>query len=149
LFPLSWMQDTFDPLHRSEVKMTLQRTCHAQAALPVFCIFGLLASARPVWSEEVAHNYPTYARVEYVNDCVVRSGKLASLYQCSCAIDRIAQRLSYDSFVEASTFAKYSGLPGEGGAIFRDSDAAQGQTKLYRKLEADAWGACGLGAPPS
>src|SRR5688572_27294858 len=90
-------------------KMTLQRTCHAQAALPVFCIFGLLASARPVLSEQVANDYPTYARVEYVNDCVVRSGKLASLYQCSCAIDRIAQRLSYESFVEASTFAKYSG----------------------------------------
>ena len=128
--------------------MTLQRTCHAPFGLPLFCVFALLSSARLASSDQVTtHDYPTHARVEYVNDCVVKSGKLANLYPCSCVIDRIAQRLSYDSFVEASTFAKYSSLPGEGGAIFRDSDEARSQAKLYREVEADAWRACGLGAP--
>ena len=71
-------------------------------------------------------------------------GKLANLYQCSCAIDRIANSLSYDEFVEASTYAKYSGLPGEGGGIFRDSDQARTMAKRYREAEAEAYRSCGL-----
>jgi hypothetical protein len=127
--------------------MTMQRLCHARLGLPLLCIFCLLASAGPVRGDSVTHDYPTYARVEYVNDCIVKGGKLSNLYQCSCAIDRIAKRLSYDEFVEASTFAKYASLPGEGGAIFRDSQQARSQAKLYRELESDTWRACGLGAP--
>ena len=127
--------------------MTLQRSCHARARVPLVCVFLVLA-AGPVLGDPVAHDYPTVARVEYVNDCAAKGGKLANVYQCSCAIDRIAQRLSYDDFVEASTFAKYASLPGEGGGIFRDSERARSQAKLYRELEADAWRACGLGAPP-
>jgi hypothetical protein len=91
------------------------------------------------------NNYPTQARVEYVNECIASHGnKLSSLYQCSCALDMIATRLSYEDFVEASTFSKYSGLPGEGGAIFRDSDQARKMAKLYKELEADAFRTCGL-----
>ena len=127
--------------------MTLQRSCHARVRVPLVCIF-FVSSASPVVGDPVAHDYPTVARVEYVNDCVAKGGKLANLYQCSCAIDRIARRLSYDDFVEASTFAKYASLPGEGGGIFRDSERARSQAKLYRELEAGAWQACGLGAPP-
>jgi hypothetical protein len=127
--------------------MTLQRSCHARVSVPLVCIF-FVSAASPVLSDPATHEYPTHARVEYVNDCVAKGGKLANLYQCSCAIDRIAQRLSYDDFVEASTFARYASLPGEGGAIFRDSERARSQAKLYRELEAGAWQACGLGAPP-
>jgi hypothetical protein len=89
--------------------------------------------------------YPTYARVEYVQDCMGRNrGGLADLYKCSCAIDHIAAHLSYDDYVEASTFAHYSTLPGEGGGIFRDPQHAKEQASLYRKLEGDAYHACGL-----
>lgn len=91
------------------------------------------------------NDYPTAARVEYVNECIVRhDSRLSSLYQCSCVIDRIAARLKYDAFLEASTFARYASLPGEGGALFRDSDEARRQGKLYRDLEADAYRTCGL-----
>ena len=92
-----------------------------------------------------AAGYPTYARVEYVQDCMGRNrGGLADLYKCSCAIDHIAAHLSYDEYVEASTFAHYSTLPGEGGGIFRDPEHAKDQARLYRKLESDAYHACGL-----
>lgn len=107
---------------------------------------GLMcASVTPVLSEPPVHDYPTQARVEYVNECIATHGdRLSGVYQCSCTIDRIANRLSYDDFVEAITFSRYSGLPGEGGALFRDSERARKMAKLFRDLEAEALSACGL-----
>lgn len=93
------------------------------------------------------NDYPTSARVEYVQECVAKNGgNLAYLYKCSCAIDRMADHLTYDDFVEAQTFAHYSTLGGEGGGIFRDPDRAKERAKLFRTIEADAYRACGLKA---
>jgi hypothetical protein len=99
----------------------------------------------PAWSDPPMHDYPTIARVEYVQECIeTNGGIIANVYKCSCAIDWIAKKLTYDQFVEAQTFAKYSGLPGEGGALFRDSDEAKKKAKLFRTVEADAYKSCGL-----
>ena len=92
-----------------------------------------------------ANDYPTAARVEYVQECMTRNGgTLAELYKCSCVIDRLAEQLTYEEFVEASTFAHYAGLPGEGGGIFRDTAHARERAKLYLRLEAEAYRGCGL-----
>jgi hypothetical protein len=101
----------------------------------------------PASSDEDAptYNYPTQARVEYVNECIAKhEDSLANMYQCSCTIDRIANVLNYDEFVNAITFARYSGLPGEGGGIFRDSDNARATAKRFRELETQAQRECGL-----
>jgi hypothetical protein len=91
------------------------------------------------------HDYPTSARVEYVQECMLKNGgELAYLYKCSCAIDRIAKDLSYDDFVEWGTFARNTSLAGEKGGIFRDSDQARDKAKRYRDLETEAYRACGL-----
>lgn len=123
----------------------LQRPCHERmrAILLVTVLSaGLIA---PAGAAPPAHNYPTQARVEYVNDCVAKNGgKLSQVYQCSCVIDDIANTLDYDSFVEVATFARYSALPGEGGGIFRDSDEAKAKAKQFRELEKNAYRACGL-----
>ena len=55
--------------------------------------------------------------------------------------------MRYDEFVEASTFARYSTLPGEGGGIFRDTADAKEKAKAYRTLESQAFRACNLKAP--
>ena len=128
----------------------MQRLC--QQPLHLLILSGALFVSAALAADELAaqgpaptHDYPTQARVEYVNECIARhEGKLASLYQCSCVIDRMAEKLTYDKFVEAGTFAKYATLPGEGGGIFRDSDEARRLGKLYRDLEADSYRACGL-----
>jgi len=127
----------------------MQRLCHEHSGplLGTLCLCTLswsLSSA--VLADPPSHDYPTHARVEYVQECIAtHGGKLSNLYQCSCVIDQIANTLSYDDFVEAATFSKYSGLPGEGGALFRDSDHARKMAKLYRDTEADASRNCGLG----
>lgn len=126
--------------------LLLQRPCHVRtrallSGLALLC--GCIASAQGV---PPANNYPTTARVEFVNDCIARNGgKLSQLYQCSCVIDDIANTLSYDEFVEVQTFSKYATLPGEGGGIFRDSDEAKAKAKRYREIEKNAYRACGLG----
>jgi hypothetical protein len=116
---------------------------------------GACAAAGPAFGETPAsgadtatapaHDYPTVARVEYVNECIAKDGgQLAALYQCSCAIDRIANTLSYDDYVEESTYARYAALPGQGGAIFRDSEHARQLAKSFRDLESNSLRSCGI-----
>src|SRR5262249_29424148 len=116
-------------------------TAACAAALAAACL-----STGPTRADEPARNdYPTYARVQYVQDCAARAGgSQADLYKCACVIDKLAEHLTYDEFVEASTFAHYSTLPGEAGGIFRDPPEAKSESKRYRTLEADAYRACGL-----
>jgi hypothetical protein len=104
-----------------------------------------LGAATAAYADAPANNYPTIARVEYVQECMNRAGAhQGTMYQCACAIDRIADKLSYDDFVEASTFARYATLPGEGGGIFRDTDEAKKKAKLFRTLESEAFKACNV-----
>jgi len=109
---------------------------------------ALCWSAPPALGDPAPNDYPTYARVEYVQECMNRNGgNLAFLYKCSCAIDRLAEHLTYDEFVEASTFVHYATAPGEAAGIFRDPERAKERSKLYRSLEAEAYRACGLKPP--
>jgi hypothetical protein len=125
--------------------MTMQRLCQTRV-LPALVSAVSLSIGSAAGADAPVHDYPTVARVEFVQDCIrAHGGKLENLYQCSCAIDRIANALSYDDFVEASTYAKYASLPGEGGGIFRDSDQARQMAKHYREVEAEAYRSCGLG----
>jgi hypothetical protein len=125
---------------------TMQRVCQMRTLLVLLAATGLCFTSA-TGADSPVNDYPTVARVEFVQECIRQhGGKLENLYQCSCAIDRIANALSYDEFVEASTYAKYSGLPGEGGGIFRDSDTAKQLAKRYRETEAEAYRSCGLGA---
>jgi hypothetical protein len=131
--------------------MPLQRLCHQRPELLLF-VMGL--STATLWPSVAApetapvNNYPTAARVEYVNECIANQrDSLANVYQCSCVIDRLADTLTYDEFVESITYARYAGLPGEGGAIFRDSDDARKKGRRYKELEQAAYKTCGLGKP--
>ena len=124
--------------------MKLQYLCHV-IRLALLGGFSAGAMADPPPQNANGHDYPTAARVEYVNDCIVKNGaKLAALYQCSCVIDRIASVLAYDDFIETSTYAKYATLPGEGGGIFRESAESRKLAKTFRDLEAESAKACGL-----
>lgn len=124
--------------------MTMQSLCHARNAA-IAGLFGACCCLPQAFADAPAHDYPTHARVEYVQECMLKySAQLAGLHQCSCTIDAIAARLSYDEYVEAATFARYASLGGDGGAIFRDSEHAKTMAKLYRNIEAEAHGSCGV-----
>jgi hypothetical protein len=131
--------------------MPLQRLCQQRPAL-LLSMIGLstaaLCPAVTVGGDAPVNNYPTAARVEYVNECIANQrDSLANVYQCSCVIDRIADTLTYDEFVESITFARYAGLPGEAGGIFRDSDDGRQRARRFRELEQQAYKTCGLAKP--
>ena len=139
------MAERTDTVRKAATQRTWLPTLVALAAFTALCWCAL-----PAHSDPLTNDYPTSARVEFVQDCMARQGgQLATLYKCSCVIDGLAAKLSYDDYVEAATFAHYSTLPGEGGGIFRDPDRAKERAKLYRTLEADAYKACGLPPPGS
>jgi hypothetical protein len=101
---------------------------------------GLVAAA--------GHDYPTAARVEFVQECMFQhGGEMAYLYKCSCQIDHIAAEIDYDDFVEASTYARNSTLGGDAGAMFRDPQRGKELTRLLRDVQARSARECGV-APP-
>jgi hypothetical protein len=81
-----------------------------------------------------ANDFPTLDRVDQVLTCMRGHGgqTLDNLYACSCAVDVVAAALSYDDFVEATTFKAFKSMPGERGGLFRES--AHGR-KLVERLE--------------
>ncbi|MBC6444184.1 MAG: hypothetical protein GDA50_01955 [Alphaproteobacteria bacterium GM202ARS2] len=51
--------------------------------------------------------YPTTARAEYVFACMAANQMTQDfLYRCSCAIDTIASRLSYEEYERAETLSR-------------------------------------------
>ena len=122
-----------------------KRSVRIDTLCPVYGALLLLATC--AHADTHANDFPTLARVEYVQECVNRTGDRSHIYQCSCVVDRIAAAMTYDEFVEASTFARYATLPGEGGGIFRDTDEGKKKARLYRTVEADAFRACNLKLP--
>lgn len=105
---------------------------------------NIVFAAEPARDSLPKNNYPTLARIEYVNNCMARTAdKLAGMYQCSCAIDKIADSLKYEEFEHVYTIARYAGLPGELAGEFRDEEGKK-LAKKYRDLESDALLACGM-----
>lgn len=91
-----------------------------------------------------ANDYPTVARVEYVLDCMreARTPPQESLYKCSCVIDNIAQKVSYDEFIELSTLANAIPIAGERGGPLRDLKDGRKRAGSLRQLQSDARKAC-------
>jgi hypothetical protein len=60
------------------------------------------------------------------------------LTSCSCSIDIVASLLTYDRYVEASTFLGMMQLQGEGGEIFRNSPQSRASIQDLRRAQAEA-----------
>ena len=90
-----------------------------------------------------AKAYPTVDRVEFVLECMQRNaGKQEFLYRCACVIDEIAQKFSYDDFVEVSTAARYQSLGGDRGGLFRDPPQTRDAAKRYMQVQGEAMKRC-------
>lgn len=68
--------------------------------------------------------------------------KYENLYACICVIDKIAEQIAYDEFVEGDVFAQLRTTPGERGGVFRDPDRASLLTKKLGDITEVAEGSC-------
>jgi hypothetical protein len=125
------------------------------STLPTFCRFSLLpracaaallaAAATGAW----AFDYPTATRVEYVQACMREhpGTYYEMLNKCSCALDRLAEKVPFDDFVTMSTATNANSIAGERGNAIRDSEPLQKQIREFRKLQSAAREGCFI--PPT
>ena len=91
-----------------------------------------------------ANDFPTRARVEFVLTCM-RESKAPpqeSMYKCSCAIDAIADKVSYSTWVDLSTVANGTTIAGERGGVMRDLKDGRKLIASFRELQDSAKKAC-------
>ena len=67
-----------------------------------------------------------------------------SMYKCSCAIDNIASKIDYATWVELATVANATTIAGERGGVMRDLKDARKLVTSFRELQADAKKHCFL-----
>ena len=89
------------------------------------------------------NDFPTYVRAEYVFVCMSTNGQSEYvLRQCSCAIDEIARRMSYDDYVAAETAAHLSRMRGEKASQFRGVEVVRKSVSVLQEAQAEAEVAC-------
>ena len=107
----------------------------AVAALLVLC-----AGALPAY----ANDFPTRARVEFVLGCMRESKapEQESMYKCSCAIDVVAAKMKYATYVDLSTVTNGITIAGERGGVMRDLKDGRQMIASFRALQDEAKKAC-------
>lgn len=113
-------------------------------SLARFLIGACLAVAAVASPPVLANDFPTTARVEFVLQCI-KQGKASvneMVYKCSCAIDNIASKVDYDTWVDLSTVALGISIAGERGGVIRDMKDGRKLASQWRDLQAQAKRAC-------
>jgi hypothetical protein len=88
---------------------------------------------------DVANDYPTAARAEYVFGCMKANAEnRQALDQCSCSIDVIASLLPYDRYITAETVLSMAQVRGNLGGQFRTSEQANSALNDLRRAQAEA-----------
>ncbi len=87
----------------------------------------------PVAAQDIANDYPTVARADYVFGCMEANGGTSdALRRCACSIDVIASIVPYDKYVAAETVMSVVQVGGEKAAIFHDPSMEEKVADLRR-----------------
>lgn len=97
-----------------------------------------VALAVPAQAQAV-NDYPTNARAEYVFACMATNGQSRDMLdRCSCAIDRIAEVLPFQAYVEAETVMRMQQTTGERAGMFKSMAQLTAIVADLRRAEAEA-----------
>ena len=112
-------------------------------------VIGLFALALPATAALAANDYPTSQRVLYVQECMAsHPGHYYEMVnKCSCAIDTMAELVSYDDYTTMTTIVNAMTIGGERGGTLRDNDSLKPSIKAYRDLQAKVQKACFIADP--
>ncbi len=89
--------------------------------------------------------YPTAAVADYVFACMASNGQTEdALRRCSCSLDHVAGRMSYDEYVQAETVLRMQQVQsGEDRmTMFRTSPWAQQMVDRLRQAQVEAEAKC-------
>ncbi len=106
---------------------------------PVFRLAIISAfTATPLYAQ-VANDYPTEARADYVFGCMAVNGQTReALTRCSCSVDVVASILPYEQYVEAETVLSIQRLRSERTAPLRNAEGAKNAVVDLRRAQAEA-----------
>lgn len=111
---------------------------------------GLLLLGPFLFGMAQANNYPTLARVEYVEQC--QRSHPGPGYEmrskCSCAIDHIASQIRYEEFETLKTASDAMSIGGERGGALRDNASVKPMIARWRELQTQAARACFIQVKP-
>ena len=102
---------------------------------------AMLAGAAIVLSlpANAASDYPTSTLAEYVYGCMKANGETRDILQrCSCSIDVITTLVTYQHYEAAETYKQMGLVPGENGALFRESAPAKAATSELKRAQTEA-----------
>lgn len=110
---------------------------HTTRLLPLLLLPLLGAAAH-------ANDFPTVARVLYVQDCVRDhpGPHYEMINKCSCAIDAFAAQVKYDEYTTMQTISNGMSIGGERGGAIRDVPSLQPELKKYRELQSKVQKGC-------
>ncbi|TAN48398.1 MAG: hypothetical protein EPN21_15015 [Methylococcaceae bacterium] len=113
------------------------------------CAAQPAATPLPATDTLAQNDFPTLARVEYVMQCMQKKGgqNFNNLYACTCGIDKLAEKMRYDAYVEAQTFANMGGLTGDRGGSVRDAPQSRNLKKELQAALAYAQDSCTVAKP--
>lgn len=91
-----------------------------------------------------ANDFPTSARVLFVEDCIrANPGPYFEMVnKCSCAVDAFAEEVKYDEYTTMQTISNGMTIGGERGGAIRDVPTLQPELKKYRELQTKVKTSC-------
>ena len=107
----------------------------------IFGIMAVAAFAHAAAAQGAAaeNDYPTAARAEFVFACMAANGQTPEMLQkCACAIDRIAESMTYEKYEAAETVMRMHLAPGDRVALFRNSPWATEMVDEFNRAQAEA-----------
>ena len=109
---------------------------HRVAVIIVLCVV-----LKPVSTTSAPADYPTEDLADYVFACMASNGQTSdALRRCSCSIDYIASRLSYEEYSEAETVIRMRQVPSgdDRMVMFRTSAWANEMVDKLRRTQIEA-----------
>ena len=105
--------------------------------------FLLLMMASPVVTAEectaTSNHYPTAVIADYVLGCMAANGNsFESLHQCSCSIDYIRERMSFEDYEKIQTVMQVQQNRGQRGLFYRDSAWAKERVDALLGIQAES-----------
>lgn len=94
-----------------------------------------------------ANDFPTADRVLYVQECIRANPgpHYEMVSKCSCALDRLAEQVTFDDYVTMTTVVNAISIGGERGSELRDNETVKPQISRWRELQAKVQKACFIG----
>ena len=122
---------------------------HLAPCLPALRVAAVAALLIGSAAAHAANDFPTSARVLYVEDCIrANPGPYFEMVnKCSCALDALAEQVKYEEFTTMQTISAGMSIGGERGGAIRDVPTLQPELKKYRELQIQVKTGCFIKDP--